>query len=229
MLLDLESRADLLKVEINETVTKRERGRAEHANQQRHADVGKFYHILKSDAKSARILPPLPDFRRLPFILHLQSKDAPSILGDLRTDSNSLDSALQIDLNAWVKKQRVGFERLLGYENWRDPNPNILSPTERISALFTCTRCEHVPRKIDEQGSFGFISACAHECKNISKRARRDYGFTCADFQADLKVKLFISIRPRLRLMSYYRRRRSSNPLPGWPMSNSTWRMPTRN
>lgn len=181
--------ADPLKQEINKTIAKRDRCKTEHSMQQRRADVEKYYNSLKSQANASRVLPPLSDFRRLPFILHLQNKDAPSILNDLRTDGNLPNSALQSDLNAWVKKQHMDFQRLLGYEQWRDPNPDVLSPVERINARFICTTCGTVPRKLEEQGSFDFVSACNHQCANMEKSKRRDHVFSSAQFTGDLKVR----------------------------------------
>ena len=173
---------------MNTIAAKRDNARAEHHRQQRRADVEKYYHSLKSQVNSTLILPSLTEFRALPFVMHLQNKDAPNILSDLRSDGNSANSALKIDLNAWVTKHRAGFMKLLGYEGWRDPNPDILNPVDRITARFLCVHCGKVPMKLEERGAFDFTAACSHQCANWDKRTRRDHVFSPLDFTMDLKV-----------------------------------------
>ncbi|VDC02720.1 unnamed protein product [Peniophora sp. CBMAI 1063] len=195
---DLEHIEEPLKTEINVTALKRDNAKTEHARQQRRADIDKYYQILKSDNKAIHILPPLADFRRLPFIAHLQDKDAKTVLNDLKSDGVLPNSMLQSDLNAWIKKQHAGFQQLLGYEKWRDPNPDILSPADRINARFHCTLCGHVPMKLEEAGSFDFVSACNHQCANLGKRELKTHVFSAANFVADLKGKAVIENAARL-------------------------------
>ncbi|THH11406.1 hypothetical protein EW146_g8053 [Bondarzewia mesenterica] len=156
--------------EVFEITEKRKRQLSEHADQTRRADIARHYQRIKSAGTHA-ILPTLLEFRRLPVIKLLQSKDASSLESELK-ESGLVADLIRDDVKKWVEAARGALAKVLGYPVWQN-----LSKKGPAS----------VPRDYVEAGSLDFRGACAHECPNLTKEQKRNQVWSAENFIPDRK------------------------------------------
>ncbi|THH05165.1 hypothetical protein EW146_g9975, partial [Bondarzewia mesenterica] len=156
--------------EVFEITEKRKRQLSEHADQTRRADIARHYQRIKSAGTHA-ILPTLLEFRRLPVIKLLQSKDASSLESELK-ESGLVADLIRDDMKKWVEAARGALAKVLGYPVWQN-----LSKKGPAS----------VPRDYVEAGSLDFRGACAHDCPNTTKEQKRNQVWSAENFIPDRK------------------------------------------
>ncbi|KAI0064326.1 hypothetical protein BV25DRAFT_1823310 [Artomyces pyxidatus] len=170
-------------ITISET---RKRRVAEHSHQVRREDIGRHHQRLCS-APEPTVVPPLPEFRKLPVLKVLQSKDSMGIEDELK-NSLTLRDLVQTDLQRWTAAARRDLGRVLGYPEWKNPSTKVLHPVDRVTARLKCQRCSRVARKYADVGSLDFVGACAHECPGLAKKTSARRVWAAGQFIPDQKA-----------------------------------------
>lgn len=99
-----------------------------------------------------------------------------------------IEDLLRGELEKWTAAARADFAKLLGHAEWKNPSSKVLHPVDRVTARFACKRCGKVPRKYAEAGSFDFVGACAHECRDLDKAHKEKRAWKAEYFAPDQKV-----------------------------------------
>lgn len=163
--------------------------------------VAAHYHRLKS-SKLYPVMPPLSDFRELPIMKYLANRDSAAktdidVEHELR-QSTAVQNMLRDDLRNWTERAEDRLGAILGYPGYRLLSRKKLHPVYRVTARFTCQRCNNSSitggnaarsqkQRVGE-GSMDFEMACSHVCFGLSKKRRLNYRWSAEQFVPDEKV-----------------------------------------
>ncbi|KAH7910256.1 hypothetical protein BJ138DRAFT_129661 [Hygrophoropsis aurantiaca] len=186
--IQVEMEAQLLNI-----VERRKRRIEEESFRRRRADVEQHYNRLKSAGEL--VLPTLAEFRKLPTMQVVVGKVSSASLGVSTELKNSVlfGEMIREDLRKWMEPVRDILSHQLGAAQWKTASKTRLHPLDRITARFTCKKCDKVAKKYTADGCLDFRGVCSHQCPHLDKKAAESYVWSADQFVKDEKVTAVIS------------------------------------
>lgn len=124
---------------------------------------------------SGPIIPRINEFKTLPVVSTLLKPNAGgSDVKELNKKNSTLANLVDTSVSGWEKSTSAQFRKLLKVPITKGkapaPEPGVISPLNRITALFECTKCNSVGLGLAQEGTLTFRSAVSHRCKGSSKK-----------------------------------------------------------
>ncbi|KAH9939554.1 hypothetical protein B0H21DRAFT_35411 [Amylocystis lapponica] len=173
---------DTVKEEMARNIEHRKRREAEAAYRKRREAVAKQYNRLKADKDTDRVLPTLPEFRKLSVMKVMQSKNSVA----LDPKNTALVAELLVDnLDRWENDARAALAGVLGC---RTAGKTMLHPVDRLTARFQCKKCMKAAGMPAADGALTFAAACEHRCPHLTKKQRSRESWRADQFEPDQRA-----------------------------------------
>lgn len=176
-----------LEDELVQLKERRDNRSEEHAYQHRLKKIEEYYDKLKAEPGKREILPIFSEFQKLPIIKRVQTTHT----SDLDLQNEQIAALLKGDLDKWRRDARSAFAKKLGLLDWKTASSLKLHPIDRLSALFSCTKC--VQEALQDQ-TLNFEDACMHQCMENGKKKRQKQVWDSDQFVPHEKVRASLEV-----------------------------------
>nr|GAT60455.1 predicted protein [Mycena chlorophos] len=201
---DFNAIAGLVELEMIAYKNREERRLREAGIREQRSQVETHYQRLLTKARAQvppLAMPALPEFRTMPVLKLLQgpsvkptrartSKEkAPTVGSNLKERDSLLSQMLNQELDQWRKDAERNLGAVLGFPvDWKTAKSNILPPAKRLTARWTCGRCQKVERSYKWDECMDFQGVCRHECpgtRESTRHPRRESTWKAENFVKD--------------------------------------------
>ncbi|KAF8609187.1 hypothetical protein BDV93DRAFT_518034 [Ceratobasidium sp. AG-I] len=141
--------------------------------------VNDHWQLLKNQSGMAGstgpIIPRVNEFKALPVVSTLLKPNAGgSDVKELNKKDSTLAKLVDTSVSGWEKSTSAQFRKLLKVPITKGKapalEPGVISPLNRITALFECTKCKSVGIGLAQEGTLTLRSAVNHRCAGSSKK-----------------------------------------------------------